>query len=60
MHQTAQRFTFELKALDSLSATGTAIAGMQVRGTPLFGATAAFGLVSATAEDAGDQSSIAL
>lgn len=42
--------------LDSLEAYCHAISAMQVRGAPLIGITAAFGMAQALAEDASDQS----
>ena len=43
---------FEIVTLDSLTAFATAIRDMWVQGAPLIGATAAYGIASAAADDA--------
>jgi methylthioribose-1-phosphate isomerase len=52
--QTALPHDVRWVALDSLDAYCHAISAMQVRGAPLIGVTAAFGLAQALAEDASD------
>ncbi|MAT91893.1 MAG: S-methyl-5-thioribose-1-phosphate isomerase [Halioglobus sp.] len=52
--QTLLPHTLEWVALDSLSAYCHAISAMQVRGAPLIGVTAAFGLAHALAQDDSD------
>ena len=48
-------FHFEIKQLTTAADAAAAIADMVVRGAPLIGATAACGLLLATAEDASDE-----
>lgn len=52
--QTLLPHALQWRALDSLEAYCEAIRSMQVRGAPLIGVTAAFGLAFAAAEDASD------
>ena len=54
--QTKLPFSFEIKNLQSPDQVCTAIRDMIVRGAPLIGATAAYGLYLAMREDAGDSS----
>ena len=48
-------FRFEIKQLTTAADAAEAIANMVVRGAPLIGATAACGLLLATAEDPSDE-----
>jgi methylthioribose-1-phosphate isomerase len=52
--QTRLPHAFEVAPLRSLEETAVAIEAMRVRGAPLIGATAAYGLALALAEDPGD------
>ncbi|BBK29944.1 methylthioribose-1-phosphate isomerase [Stella humosa] len=52
--QTLLPHRFETRSLATLDGAAHAIAAMQVRGAPLIGATAAYGVALAMAEDAGD------
>ena len=52
--QTKLPFAFETATLDSEADAARAIADMLVRGAPLIGATAAYGMALAMAEDASD------
>jgi len=52
--QTKLPFAFEVVELRGLEDAARAIAGMQVRGAPLIGATAAYGMAVAMREDASD------
>jgi methylthioribose-1-phosphate isomerase len=54
--QTLLPHRFEIVALRDLAAAVTAIKTMQVRGAPLIGAAAAYGICLAMASDASDQS----
>jgi methylthioribose-1-phosphate isomerase len=54
--QTRLPFAFETSRLDSAEAVAEAIRSMRVRGAPLIGVTAAFGLALAAARDASDES----
>jgi len=54
--QTRLPHAFEVAALRTLDDAATAIRTMQVRGAPLIGVTAAYGLALALAEDPGDAS----
>src|SRR5689334_118362 len=49
-------FLFETVRLDSAEAVAEAIKSMRVRGAPLIGVTAAFGLALAVTRDASDES----
>ena len=53
--QTRLPHAFEIKRIDSLKAMVAAIKTMQVRGAPLIGAAAAYGMALAMLEDAGDE-----
>lgn len=53
--QTRLPFEFAVARLQTLEAAATAIRTMQVRGAPLIGATAAFGVALAMESDAGDR-----
>jgi len=53
--QTKLPFAFETVRLRTLEDAARAITAMQVRGAPLIGATAAYGLCLAVAEDASDE-----
>jgi methylthioribose-1-phosphate isomerase len=53
--QTRLPHEFIIKTLSSLSDAAEAISVMRVRGAPLIGATAAYGLALAMREDAGDE-----
>lgn len=53
--QTLLPHRFEVKRIDSLKTMVVAIKTMQVRGAPLIGAAAAYGIALATLEDAGDE-----
>ena len=52
--QTRLPFTFEIVKLQTLGQACRAISDMQVRGAPLIGATAAYGVFLALADDASD------
>ncbi len=52
--QTALPHAFRVRRLESLEAVARAILGMQVRGAPLIGVTAAYGLALALAQAADD------
>ncbi len=52
--QTGLPHRFVLRPLDSLEAAAEAIEAMRVRGAPLIGATAAYGMALAMDDDAGD------
>jgi len=54
--QTLLPHRLEVKRINSLKAMVAAIKTMQVRGAPLIGAAAAYGMALATLEDAGDES----
>ena len=54
--QTRLPYAFETRALDSPEAVAEAIVTMRVRGAPLIGVTAAFGLALAMSRDASDAS----
>ncbi len=54
--QTRLPHVFETRALTSAEAVAEAIRGMRVRGAPLIGVAAAFGLAMAVAQDPSDQS----
>ncbi|MBX3716269.1 MAG: S-methyl-5-thioribose-1-phosphate isomerase [Burkholderiales bacterium] len=53
--QTRLPHAFETRALDSLEAVAEAIVSMRVRGAPLIGVSAAFGIALAMARDASDE-----
>jgi methylthioribose-1-phosphate isomerase len=53
--QTKLPFAFETVALRSLDDAARAISSMQVRGAPLIGATAAYGVALAVRDDASDE-----
>ena len=53
--QTRLPHAFETRALGSLEAVAEAIVSMRVRGAPLIGVTAAFGIALAMARDASDE-----
>src|SRR5690606_42146475 len=53
--QTRLPHAFEILRLDYLEAAARAIERMDVRGAPLIGATAAYGLALAMREDSGDE-----
>ena len=53
--QTRFPFRFETQTLRSCAEAARAIADMQVRGAPLIGATAAYGVALAMGENAGDE-----
>lgn len=53
--QTKLPHVFEMATIRTLNAAGIAIRTMQVRGAPLIGATAAYGLAIALLEDASDE-----
>ena len=52
--QTRLPFDFEIRALRSVDEAAEAIATMRVRGAPLIGATAAYGMALAAREDSSD------
>jgi methylthioribose-1-phosphate isomerase len=52
--QTRLPFAFETRALGTLADVALAIRSMQVRGAPLIGVTAAFGVALAMQQDAAD------
>ncbi len=54
--QTRLPFAFEIKHLTSVEDCARAITTMQVRGAPLIGVTAAYGLALALVDDASDES----
>ncbi len=54
--QTRLPHAFEMRVLDSVEAAAEAIETMRVRGAPLIGVTAAFGIALAMSRDASDES----